>query len=393
MSSDAPILVATESVADARLVTKLLSDDFDNIFQSTAAESAVADFENHRPVVLILAFDSLDQAQRYYLGLYRLSSAVHTIPHRTLILCHRKELWEVFELCKKRHFDDYILFWPTTSDVPRLRMAVHHALRQMKAIVPDGVTPVQFAAHARGMAGLESGLNRYAAAGSEHLDLTAGIVAQAERDIGASLEVFSRKLVARLGEDPTYALDAARLRREIARLKSEEIDQHMRSVSKAVNAVRQWAGTLDAGLAPHLEAARALHDLAQRVRPVVLIVDDDAFQRRLLEQSLRQEAFELMFAASGLEALATLHSRRPDLILMDVNLSDLNGIDTTRRLKSIEQFADIPVLMITGQSDKQVVVDSLHAGAADFIVKPFDKDTLLAKMHGFLQQSAHRATR
>lgn len=71
------------------------------------------------------------------------------------------------------------------------------------------------------------------------------------------------------------------------------------------------------------------------------------------------------FATSGMEALATLRKRRPDLVLMDVGLPDINGVETTRRLKSVEQFAKIPVVVITGHSEKAVVVESLKASASD----------------------------
>jgi len=72
------------------------------------------------------------------------------------------------------------------------------------------------------------------------------------------------------------------------------------------------------------------------------------------------------------------------IILMDFNLPDIDGIETTRRLKAVASSADIPVIMITGQSGKELVVDSLKAGASDFLVKPFDKSTLQTKMQKLL---------
>jgi DNA-binding response OmpR family regulator len=82
--------------------------------------------------------------------------------------------------------------------------------------------------------------------------------------------------------------------------------------------------------------------------------------------------------------LAVLRKRRPDLVLMDYALPDIDGVEATRRLKGVAQFAEIPVVMITGNSEKAVVVNSLKAGAVDFIVKPLDKDRLLAKIRGLL---------
>jgi CheY-like chemotaxis protein len=116
----------------------------------------------------------------------------------------------------------------------------------------------------------------------------------------------------------------------------------------------------------------------------VLVVDDDEFQHGLLRQLLVDVKLELVFVTSGVAAIAALCKRRPDLVLMDVDLPDTDGIETTRRIRSVQQFTNIPVIMITGNSEKGVVVESLKAGASDFVVKPFDRNSLIAKVHKFL---------
>ena len=121
------------------------------------------------------------------------------------------------------------------------------------------------------------------------------------------------------------------------------------------------------------------------MRPLVLLVDDDEFQHKLLRRLLQEAGCDLMSAMTGTEAQTVLRSRLPDLILMDVQLPDTDGITLTRRIRATERFAAIPVLMITGQSDKGVVVKSIQAGAAGFLVKPFNKDLLLAKISANLR--------
>lgn len=112
----------------------------------------------------------------------------------------------------------------------------------------------------------------------------------------------------------------------------------------------------------------------------MLVADDDEFQRKLVARILEAENYRVLFAASGLEVLSLLHKTRPDLVLMDIMMPDLDGVETTRRLKAVPQFAAIPVIMITGKSEKNVVAASLQAGAAGFLVKPFERNTLLAKV-------------
>jgi CheY-like chemotaxis protein len=117
------------------------------------------------------------------------------------------------------------------------------------------------------------------------------------------------------------------------------------------------------------------------VRPNILVVDDDGFQQKLIGKLLGNEDYHLTFAGSGREALNMMHKTLPDLILMDVMMPDMNGLETMQNLKAEPKFAKIPVIMITGKSYGQVVSDSMKVGAADFVVKPFDKATLIAKVN------------
>ena len=130
--------------------------------------------------------------------------------------------------------------------------------------------------------------------------------------------------------------------------------------------------------------AAGSHDLGPD--PTLLIVDDDPLQREVLGQLLEESSVELMFAASGTEALRVAHRRPPDLVLMDVNLPDMDGIETMRRLHGTRYGRRTPVIMITGYSQKDVVVESRRAGAADFVVKPYDRALLLDKVRAFLRR-------
>ncbi len=365
------ILVATDAVADAELVSNLLRDEFDSVFMSTRPEMAVRDFELHRPAVLILAFDTLEAAQCYYLGLYRLSAVVHAVPHRTIILCGRNELRQVYDLCRKEQFDDYVLFWPATNDAPRLCMAVHQALRRMKANMPDSVTVGELAGQARRLATLEPGIQQYATELDRNI-ATAGLaVRQAEQAITGMFDDPASPRPGSDGQDPDNRLDRSRL---------ENVRKHFRSMSEAIESMRGFSTEASKNLSAQLAPMQAMLELAGRVRPVILVVDDDDFQQKLLARLFAGQNLEIMVASSAAEALGMLWRYRADLVLMDVDLPDIDGIEATRRIRSVPQFAAIPVVMVTGHSEKNVVVDSLKAGAVDFLVKPFDRETLLGKL-------------
>lgn len=120
-------------------------------------------------------------------------------------------------------------------------------------------------------------------------------------------------------------------------------------------------------------------DTATR-RPLVLVVDDDPFQHRLFESMLGDEPIELQFATSAQHGLELMHHRSPAAVLMDINMPEVDGVEATRRIKSVHRFQPIPVIMVTGLGTRDRVVESRQAGASEFLVKPVNRDALLAKL-------------
>jgi CheY-like chemotaxis protein len=132
---------------------------------------------------------------------------------------------------------------------------------------------------------------------------------------------------------------------------------------------------------------------AEQFRPTVLVVDDDEFQHKMVATILAGQPCHVLFATSGIEALEVIGKGVPDLILMDVQMPGMDGVEVMRRLKAVPRFASVPVVMITGKSEGTVVADCLKAGAADFVVKPFDWHTLISKVARWSRPMATHAVR
>jgi CheY-like chemotaxis protein len=381
--SDIVVLIATDVRTDADVIRKLLGNEFGSVAVSADPDAAAGDFERHRPKVLLLAFDSLEKAQRYYLGLYRFSPVVHSVPHRTLILCNKEEVRAVYELCRKAFFDDYVLYWPLSHDGPRLLMSLHLAIRHLA----DGALPsaTQLAMQARRMATLEALLK------DAMVDIDARIahssirLQEAETTAGAAIDAFSRDMAGGKFEAAVAVKDAAALAMELNRLKTNGLQEPLRLAFEATRPVQQWAESFEQRVGPHLEAVRTLQSMAEQVRPRVLVVDDDPFQLKLIAAALDGEGYDLDTASSGTGALKLAHNRRPDLVLLDMNMPEMGGIEVLRHLRALPQCSGIPVIMITGNSERQVVLDCLQAGATGFIVKPVDRAVLTKRLGEVLQ--------
>ena len=123
------------------------------------------------------------------------------------------------------------------------------------------------------------------------------------------------------------------------------------------------------------------HDRTGRV----LIVDDDPEVRRVLARMLQPEGYKVYEAGDGEEGLAQAEVHRPDVILLDVLMPNLNGFEACKRLKAKEEFRLTPVVLITGLSDVRDRVAGILAGADDFLSKPFEQTELKARVSSLLR--------
>lgn len=115
-------------------------------------------------------------------------------------------------------------------------------------------------------------------------------------------------------------------------------------------------------------------------KPKVIIVDDDRDAREMLVLALTREGFEVAQAANGLKLISTLHVDRPDLILLDVNMSWVDGFELCRAVRKSEDFHNLPVVFISARAAASDVKKGLDAGANDYFTKPVEIPTLVARI-------------
>src|SRR5690625_2087429 len=118
----------------------------------------------------------------------------------------------------------------------------------------------------------------------------------------------------------------------------------------------------------------------------LLVVDDEANIRDLLAAALRFAGFAVTTASNGNEALTLVREERPDLIVLDVMMPDMDGFTVTRRLRA--RGDDMPVLFLTARADPKDAVSGLTAGGDDYVTKPFSLEEVVARIRAILRRSA-----
>ena len=123
--------------------------------------------------------------------------------------------------------------------------------------------------------------------------------------------------------------------------------------------------------------------------PRVLVVEDDEEIAQVLQRSLRLEGYEVRVAADGETALDQSAAFNPDLVILDLGLPKLDGMEVARRLRSAD---DVPILMLTARDALESRVEGLDAGADDYLVKPFERQELLARLRALLRRRPPRGS-
>lgn len=116
----------------------------------------------------------------------------------------------------------------------------------------------------------------------------------------------------------------------------------------------------------------------------ILAVDDTAITLSRISDVLQDE-YEVVTVNSGMRAIKFLQEEKPDLILLDIRMNPMDGLETLREIRKMNDRSDIPVIMLTGAEDKKTVIESAKLGICDYILKPFVDDELRNRIQRVFQ--------
>jgi len=120
--------------------------------------------------------------------------------------------------------------------------------------------------------------------------------------------------------------------------------------------------------------------------PKIVVADDDLDLCELLEMKLRQSNYEVFTAMDGVQALEIVRSIRPNLVILDIMMPLMTGMEVLRELKSETRTADIPVILMTAKRQESDVNSGFALGVVDYIVKPFNLKDLVAQVKGVISE-------
>lgn len=116
-----------------------------------------------------------------------------------------------------------------------------------------------------------------------------------------------------------------------------------------------------------------------------LVVDDSAAIRQLVSLSVTGAGYDVLVARNGNEALQKLSQARPDMVITDLNMPDMDGIELIRKIRSLPDYKFIPIVMLTTEAQEEKMREGRKAGASGWIIKPFSTDQLLDVVKKFIR--------
>jgi two-component system, OmpR family, KDP operon response regulator KdpE len=119
-------------------------------------------------------------------------------------------------------------------------------------------------------------------------------------------------------------------------------------------------------------------------RPKILVVDDEPQLTRVLRTGLKSRGYEVLAAADGLSGLESFKTWKPDLVIADLAMPNMDGLELCRQLRAISK---VPIIILSAKGEEKVKVEALDLGADDFVTKPFGIDELLARMRAALRRA------
>ena len=127
------------------------------------------------------------------------------------------------------------------------------------------------------------------------------------------------------------------------------------------------------------------------IQDKILVIDDEEDILELLRFNLTKEGYQVCSASTGEEALSLARTEHPDLVLLDLMLPGIDGLEVGRRLKADPLTRSMPIVMLTAKGEESDIVTGLELGAEDYITKPFSRKVLVARLRAVLRRKAEKA--
>lgn len=374
MKSNKSILLVTDNKVDANDISDLLKTLDLEIVVAIDDETAVQAFEKHRPQLLLCARENVRDNEHLYLDLYRNCEQIHAIPHQTILLCKINEAKIAYELCRRGIFTDYVVDKPR-HDIFRLRLSVEQMLARFELSQQQRELGREFSRAGDKARSLADSVEIVRAKGQSIAADSATKLQALSENVMQEMASIVSQFKADEVPDVLEKLDPEKLQKMIA-LAGQDVNNNINSLNKALDDVSGG----------HKEAFGELLATIKPIPATIVVIDDNKAFAKTIGDILSGEGYRVLLSHDARHGIGTVAHQHPDLILMDIMMSGMDGLEATSLLKAAPQLKDIPIIMLSGKNDRDIVMRLKEVGANGFISKPTKAPLILDKVAKMLRK-------
>ncbi len=371
------ILVMSNTEEELRTAQEQLSKDHGVVRYTDKEADFIRIFNEESPRLLILAFSEIPMAERAYLLMYRQCHKIHGGTHLTLLLCKSSEAESAHGLCVSGTFDDYMVNRPL-HDPHRVDWSVRQLLARCDVMRESTGLNQRLSAVGSDLRRLDEYVSPSLRRGTASHEDSIRAVHELSGKLQGHLDRFHDRLSDPSQSHAIKVVDPEALRHQIHLLRQESLEPEIQAVAGKMETAANMSRELEDGFQSRV--ARLKSTPFPAPIPEVLLIDDDNIYREIVTEILESADIRVFAAEDGPTGLSELKYHRPNVILLDHLMPEMDGLEVLRKIKHDPELRNVPVIMLTGMSEKHVVKDCLVAGAAGFIVKPSDRKTILEKV-------------
>ena len=323
-----------------------------------------------KTALLLLGLGTPQLASNYYQSLLKDAEIADFFPPQAIVLCTAKYAADAAKLALDHQVFDYYIFDPI-YDPNRLYLCIQQALDCGKMQIKVDALTEELSQSRAQLKTAEESLRQMLQKNTQLQEESAQSHDRLRQGVEEGLLQFEERMLSTGLNGALKVTDPTKLRGHFSDLNEKEIRQHF-------EACKEHATHSHQALLKELQGHE--HSLPTAS---ILIIDDDPKSLRLLQAMLKSAGQIVRCAGNTKQAVAIALKTRPDLILMDVMMPNVNGIELTRRFKAHPQLKEIAIVIVTAHASKEVIQRSAEAGASDFITKPVRLPVLLEKIRPF----------
>ena len=390
------VLILADTKINIDEPAELIRDDFPVIHSCTDLKSARALLEAHQPIFLLFNHDNLKTSLQLQQALFPNRQQTPTASPSSILLCQARDVHTAYKLCQKQLFDDYLIFKPL-YDPYRLNHTLH---TRSKTLAQDD----NHAALQHRLAELGQNARKLHHAMEQSIEHSNDARKQAQSAYSAlkdsvikQLHAIPAQLTSSKWQTAINVISPELLKQRFSELTEQRISQQFLHTEAALqHTLEHWSDTVSAEIARGVEFLEDVEivskgddtpDTAPQNKKI-LIVEDDEIYSSILQSILEEVGYRVFCECEGNKGLKRMAVTQPDYVLLDYELPDMTGLDFLKTVKSSNLLRHIPIIMLTGHNDRELVKKSILGGSKAFIVKPANREIILSKLQAVSSRTA-----